>query len=103
MLRDNKIRNIVIVNDKNEPTGVISSIDIVNNIIAEGRNYRMLNAKEVMNSPALYVFDGDQVEDAYFFMLRKNTYSCPVVDNNKKFKGVLSFTEAIKHLTKKVN
>jgi len=100
ILRDHHLRNIVIVNDAKNPIGIVSSVDIVNKIIAEGKNYNEIKAKEVMN-PALYVNENDEVSKAYIQMLKCNTYSFPVVSSEDKFIGVLSFTQAVKHLSKK--
>ena len=46
MLRDNSLRNIVIVDDSNYPIGIVSSIDIINKIIADGIDYKEMKAKD---------------------------------------------------------
>jgi len=102
VLRSNHLRNIVIVNDSNHPIGVVSSVDIVNNIIAEGLDYKDMIAKKVMVSPIFSVHETELVSNAYLKMVKHNTYSCPVVSKDDKFAGVLSFTEAVKHLSKKI-
>jgi signal-transduction protein with cAMP-binding, CBS, and nucleotidyltransferase domain len=102
VLRDNHLRNIVIVNDSNHPIGIVSSVDIVNDIIAEGLDYKDTKASKVMVSPIVYVDETELISKAYVNMVKHNTYSCPVVNEARGYVGVLSFTEAIKHLSKKV-
>ncbi len=97
-LKENKVRHIVVV-DKMQPIGVVAAVDIVNKIIAEGKDYKKFKAADIMVHPIFYVNKDDEVSTAYFGMVKKNTYSCPVVENGK-FVGMLTFTEALKGLAK---
>ncbi|MBI4452361.1 CBS domain-containing protein [Candidatus Woesearchaeota archaeon] len=97
-LREHKIRHIVVV-DKMQPVGIVAAVDIVNQVIAEGKDYKKMKAADVMVYPIFFVNKNDEVSAAYFGMVKRNTYSCPVVENNN-FVGMLTFTEALKHLAK---
>jgi len=97
-LREHKIRHIVVV-DTMKPIGVVAAVDIVNNIIAEGKEYRHLKAKDIMIHPIFYVNRGDDVSAAYLGMVKKNTFSCPVVEE-ESFVGMLTFSEALKCIAK---
>lgn len=95
-LREHKIRHIVVV-DKMKPIGVVAAVDIVNQIIAEGKDYKHLKAADVMVHPIFYVDKNEDVSAAYFGMVKRNTYSCPVVEDDK-FVGMLTFSEALKKM-----
>lgn len=95
-LREHKVRHIVVV-DKMQPVGIVAAVDIVNQVIAEGKEYKHLKAADVMVHPIFYVAKDDDVATAYFGMVKRNTYSCPVVENGK-FVGMLTLTEALKKL-----
>ncbi|MBI3051532.1 CBS domain-containing protein [Candidatus Woesearchaeota archaeon] len=97
-LRQNKVRHIVVV-DNEKPVGIVAAVDIVNNVIAEGSDYKQMKAADVMISPIFVVDRQDEVATAYFGMVKRNTYSCPVVDNGK-FVGMITMSEALKAIAK---
>ena len=100
-LKEHKIRHIVIVDEKESPEGIVASVDIVNNIIAEGKDYNGLKAEDIMIKPIFSVREDDDIEKAYTGMAKRNIFSCPVVSEAGKFIGMVTFAEAVKHLSKK--
>lgn len=97
-LREHRIRHIVVV-DGMKPIGIVAAVDIVNHIVAEGKEYKHLKAKDIMVHPIFYVDKEDDVSTAYFGMVKKNTFSCPVVEK-ESFVGMLTFSEALKCIAK---
>ena len=97
-LRDHKIRHIVVV-DNMQPIGIVAAVDIVNQVIAEGKDYKHLKAADVMVHPIFFIDKNEEVSAAYFGMVKRSTYSCPVVEEGK-FVGMLTFTEALSKLAK---
>ena len=98
-LREHKIRHIVVVDGTQHPAGIVAAVDIVNHVIAEGKDYKHMKAGDVMSHPIFSVAKEEEVSTAYFGMVKRNTYSCPVVENGK-FAGMLTLAEALKCLAK---
>jgi len=99
-LKEHRIRHIIIVDECKCPIGIVASVDIVNKIIAEGKEYKNLKAKDIMINPLFYVKEEDEIMKAYIGMAKRNIFSCPVVSGTNEFKGMLTFTETIKHLSR---
>lgn len=96
IMRDNKERHIVVCKDM-KPIGIISSVDLVNNVMAEGKDPKKLRAKDVMVSPVHILDASESVIKAYFDMAKMNIYSCPVVENNKLI-GNLALHETLRYM-----
>lgn len=82
----------VIVCDKKKPLGVISIIDIINKVVAMGKDAKKVKAKDIMNKPVYHIDSEKTVFDAYFFLAKKNLVSCPVVDKGDVI-GVITMQE----------
>ncbi|MDD9953989.1 MAG: CBS domain-containing protein [Candidatus Woesearchaeota archaeon] len=92
-LRDNKQRRSVIVNADGAPVGVVSTTDINNKVVAEGKDATQTKASEIMTSPIHVVCDmGDDVEGIYEQMVEKSSFFCPVTKEGK-LHGVLTYGE----------
>lgn len=99
-LREHKIRHVVVVDDKKHPIGIVASVDIVNHVIADGKDYKHMKARDVMISPIFTVNEQDSLQEAYAGMGKRNIFSCPVISETNEYKGMLTFVEAVKHLGK---
>ena len=99
LMKDKKLRHILVVDSKNFPTGIISTVDICNRVVAEGRDPNTTTAKDIMTSPILVKNSEDDLGELYRIMMEQNLYSIPIVEAGK-IKGVLTFNSALKQLTK---
>lgn len=95
-LKKEKVRHLLVV-DKGKPVGVVGAVDIINNIVAEGKDPKKAKAESIMNTPVLMCNASDHVVRAYFYMLEKNIFSLPVVEKGK-VRGMLTMQEALKHI-----
>ena len=99
ILRDNKQRRIIIVDERMHPVGIISTTDINNKVVAENGDTKSLKAKDIMTSPIYLVCDiNDDLSDLYRKMHMHESYFCPVV-KDKKLIGVLTFGELMKNIS----
>ena len=98
ILRENKQRRIIIIDDKDAPIGIISTTDINNRVAAESKDASRLKAQEVMTSPIFLVCDISDSLDAIFKkMVEHESFFCPVTDHGKLY-GILTYGELIKKL-----
>lgn len=95
VLRDERLRHVYVLDKKEFPVGVLSAVDIVNKVVAEGKDPKSLRAKDVMTTPLHMVEIDNEVGKAYAEILHHGTGSVPVMDNGILV-GVLSMGEAMR-------
>lgn len=100
LIRDNKVRHVYVIEHK-KLLGIVGGIDITNKIVAEGRDYKTLTAKDVMNKVEALV-EGKDIEYAYAIMRNFNTFMCPVVDSHGELKGYYKFAEVCDAINSKL-
>lgn len=94
-LRDNKMRRVYIVDDAMAPVGIVSTSDISNHIVAEGKDPKTLKAKDVMTKGILIVDSADQVPSVAIEMDKYHVPSVAVA-KDKKMVGELTVEECTK-------
>jgi len=97
-LRDSMQRHIYVVNEEDWPIGIISTTDINNKIVAEGKDPNEVKAREIMSEPIdVYDVSEDEVR-VYKEMISKKRLTCAVVEN-KRFVGILTLNRLIGYIT----
>ncbi len=98
LLREHKQRRILVVNQNQEPVGIISTTDMNNRVIAEDKNAAQLTAQDIMTKPIHLVCDlNDSLTEVYHKMIQKTSYYCPVTQNGKLY-GILTYGEMVRCL-----
>lgn len=93
ILRDNKQRRIIVIDEKKSPSGIISTTDINNRIVAENKDASNLKAKDIMTSPIYLTCDfEDNLNEVFNKMVSRESFFCPVV-KDKKIHGILTYGE----------
>ncbi len=101
LLRDNKQRRIIVIDEKEFPVGIISTTDMNNRVVAENKDASMLKAEDIMASPVYLICDyDDNLDEVFSKMIHHESFFCPVI-KDKKLYGVLTYGELIKHVNKK--
>lgn len=101
ILRDKKQRRIIVVNENNEPIGIISTTDVNNRVVAENKNASKLKAKDIMTKPIYLTCDiNDNLNDIFKKMVEHDSFFCPVTKDGKLY-GVLTYGELIRHVRHK--
>ena len=99
-LRKNKQRRMIVVNDKGYPEGIVSTSDINNRVVAEGKDPSKAKASDIMTSPLFLVCDvNEDINDVFSKMVRHESYFCPVT-KGKKLYAVLTYGELVKSVRK---
>ena len=100
LLRDHKVRHVYVTNAKKELKGVISTIDINNKIVAEGKHLDGLKAKDILMN-AESAERSQESEYAMRIMMRHKTFTCPVVEKGVLV-GVVDYQDVLASIVKKV-
>ncbi len=96
-LRTSTLRQIFVVNDQTYPVGVISTTDINNRVVAEGKDASSLRAKDIMSIP-IEVYDVRMdAGEVYREMRDRRRMMCAVVDQGK-FIGMVTLGEVFKNI-----
>ncbi len=93
------LRHIFVVDDNDYPIGVISVTDIINRVVAEGKDIKNTKAKEIMSKPIDVVDVEDDLEEFYETLKIKNHVMAPVVKDEKMI-GIITIHQIIKNLEK---
>ena len=101
ILRDKNVRNVLVLDD-DKPIGIISVTDINNRVVAEGKDPKKTKAGEIMTRDLMVKDISDDLKPVYLDMLKKNIYSCAVIDKGK-VKGMLDLKEAMNCIVKQKN
>lgn len=95
ILRDTRSRHLLVLDSKDYPVGVISTVDLNNRVLSEEKNPRTIHAKDIMTKTIKVIDTDSTYHNAYTIMSELGTYSIPVVHNNKLL-GILEFSMAFK-------
>jgi signal-transduction protein with cAMP-binding, CBS, and nucleotidyltransferase domain len=102
ILRENKQRRILVVDENEAPVGIISTTDINNKIVAENKDASKLKAHEIMTSPIYLTCDiEDSLNQVYCKMRQHESFFCPVT-KDKKLYGILTYGEILQKFEKKM-
>lgn len=100
-MKESREKYVLVVSkkNKNDIIGVISVTDLVYKVIAMARDSKGVIAKEVMNFPVYAIDIEDSVAKAYFGMVSRNIFYCPVMSKGK-IAGILMLNEAFNQLVR---
>ena len=100
ILRDVQRRHLIVLDSKDAPIGIISTVDLNNRVLAEEISPKEKNAKDIMTKSLISVSLDDTYEKAFQIMAKLGTNSIPVVEKGK-LKGMLEFVKAMKRAAQK--
>jgi CBS domain-containing protein len=89
-MRDLDIGSIPI-GENDRLIGMVTDRDITCRCLADGRDASKLTARDVMTSGIVYCRDRDSLDEALGVMESKKIRRLPVIDDNKRLVGMLSF------------
>lgn len=100
ILRDTQRRHLIVLDSKDKPVGVISTVDINNRVVAEEKDPKKTKAKDIMTKNIAIASIEDSYDKAYQTMAKLGTNSIPVIKDGKLV-GMLEFMAAfrLKELT----
>lgn len=81
-MRKNKVGSSIVI-DGGKPIGIITESDILEKIVAEGRDASKVKVGDVMSTPLITIDPYITLEDAMKVMNRHNIRRLPVVENGE--------------------
>ncbi|MFN3623334.1 MAG: CBS domain-containing protein [Hyphomicrobium sp.] len=79
------------VGENDRLIGMVTDRDIICRCVADGRNASDLTARDVMTEGIIYCRDRDSIDEALGIMEKRQVRRLPVIDDNKRMVGILSF------------
>jgi CBS domain-containing protein len=79
------------VGENDRLIGMVTDRDIICRGLANGGDVSKLTARDVMTEGIVYCRDRDSIDDALGIMESKQIRRLPVIDDNKRMVGILSF------------
>ncbi|MBI2112588.1 CBS domain-containing protein [Candidatus Woesearchaeota archaeon] len=84
-----KLIGSVLVEEKSKVVGIVTERDILNKVVATGKNSDKILAKEIMTSPLITIEANSPVEEASH-LLNKHKTRRLVVTENKEIVGIVT-------------
>lgn len=82
IMKNRKIGNVIVV-ENNQPVGILTESDIIKKVIAEGKQAKDVQIKEVMSTPIIVIEPYSTLEDAMKTMGKCNVRRLPVIEKDK--------------------
>lgn len=95
LMKESNIGDVVIVNDKNQPVGIITDRDITIKIVANEISPCQMLVSDVMSSDLLVLKEYQTVQEAIDMMSAKGVRRAPVVDEVNNLIGIISSDDLV--------
>lgn len=79
------------VGENDKLIGMVTDRDIACRAVANGRDLNNVTARDVMSKGIFYCRDSEELDDALRIMETRKVRRLPVIDENKRMVGMLSF------------
>lgn len=94
LMRRRYIHSLIVDKNTSSPEfGIITSTDISDKIVAQGRNPATTLVREIMTSPLITINHNISLEECAGTMKKNKIHHLPVVDDNGKLVGMISATD----------
>ena len=94
LMRRRNIHSVVVdISDKNPAYGIITSTDIRDKIVAEGRNPAEMAVREIMSGPIVTAKPDWTLKECSRVMQEKHIHHLPVADEAGTLVGLISATD----------
>lgn len=93
-MRRRYINSVIVSKTKEHPDlGILTSTDICDKIVAQGRDPSTVKVREIMTSPLITVRTDMTMAECAQIMKDKNIHHLPVADENNNLVGMISATD----------
>jgi len=91
IMRRRYINSLIVKKTQNSPTyGIVTSIDVCDKIVAQGKDPSQVKVKEIMSSPLITVTNDMTLMECARVMKEQRIHHLPVVDENSNVIGMIS-------------
>src|SRR5918911_460138 len=104
-MRDKNVSSLVVVDNNNKPTGIITERDLVRKVCVNDASSKRTMIQHVMSSPLVTIDSGSPVETAADVMLQNKVRHLLVVENNDitRPQGIITPTDFAGYLKENLN
>lgn len=95
MLADKSIGALLVVDNNDNPVGIMSERDYARKVILVGKSSKDTMVKEIMSSKVIYITPDGSPEECLALMTNKRIRHLPVLDNGK-LTGFISIGDVVK-------
>lgn len=95
IMKNNNIGSLIVINESNDPVGIITERDIVY-CIAQEEDTLQLQAQKIMTYPLITIKDSNSLIEALQIMHSHNFRRLPVINNEQKLIGIITDKDIIK-------
>ncbi|HET7642773.1 MAG TPA: CBS domain-containing protein [Nitrososphaeraceae archaeon] len=101
IMKENNIGCVVVVSgsNKNNPIGIITERDIVNNLSSQNANLQ-IQVNEIMSKPLVTVHEAHSLIDALQTMDKNNFRRLPIIDKEGELVGIITDKDIFKIIIK---
>jgi len=91
IMRRRYINSLIVKKTQDSPTyGIVTSIDVCDKIVAQGKDPSQVKVKEIMSSPLITVTNDMTLMECARVMKEQRIHHLPVVDENSDVIGMIS-------------
>ena len=98
LMVENDQGSVIVVDPDDKVVGIFTERDLLRRYLTSQDKFLYLKVSEVMSSPVITVSTDTPVAEALAIMNKKNIRRLPVVDENKRMIGFVSWMEMFKNL-----
>jgi predicted transcriptional regulator len=100
LMRSSHVGCLVIVNENNQPVGIVTDRDIVVEVIAEELSVDSVSIKDFMAGSPAVVREDDDINTALLIMEKHGVRRIPVLNDNTQLVGILALDDILKEITR---
>lgn len=93
------VGSLVVVNEKNQPIGMLTDRDITLEVVALEKEIKELSVNDVMSTPVCTAKDTESVVDALARMREQGIRRLPVVDEGGKLCGIVTVSNIVEEIS----
>jgi CBS domain-containing protein len=97
-MRDRGVGTLIVVNDLDQPMGLLTDRDLAMRIVAQERNPARTPVTEVMTAMPTRVLETSSIDSALGNMIAGRCRRMPVVNGMGELRGVVSLDDILRHL-----
>jgi CBS domain-containing protein len=97
------VGTLVVVNEINQPVGILTDRDLVDRVLALGRDPRETSVAQVMTKEPAMISESSSLVGALTIMRDGKCRRLPVVDDAGKLAGMVSMDDALMHIANEIS
>jgi CBS domain-containing protein len=94
-MRQRAVGTLVVVDENRRPIGIVTDRDIMERVVAEGRDARDTSIRMIMTCDPRTIVEDESIQKALMLMRREGFRRLPVVDRGGTLVGLVSMDDVL--------